>query len=1029
MHYQRGDESQTLVVGSARWFEWLPGAATFAYSGPGGTFTARQETSGSQASARYWKAYRHRNGKLYRAYLGKSAELTQARLDEIALKLASRSDEADNLPADDSSKKIIQFNPAAKQAVPTVTASPAGQEVLLTTKFFKPFLPNNLIARPRLTALLQEVGPNCKLVLISAPAGFGKTTLVVEWLAATGQEAAWLSLDPADSEPARFWKYLGAGLAALQPDLFQDDHVFVSSSLIFGFEQALTHLINKLAQLPRPVTLVLDDYHMIESETIQQQIAFLLERLPRQLRLVITSRVDPPWNLLPRMLVRGEMVEVRAADLRFTAQEAARFLSQALNVTLSVEDIEELERRTEGWIAALQLASLAFKGRLNTPAARPAELINAFKGSHHLVLNYLTEEVLKQQSPDLQQFLLQTSILDRLSAPLVEELTDCADGQALLERLEQANLFLVSLDQEKTWYRYHPLFKEYLFQRLQKSMPDQLARLNHLAAQWLEEAGLLDEAIGHALAEPDYEFAANLIEREGSLALMRGEIETLQNWLKALPGDMVQGQPGLYLLQAWLFTIKGQVGPAVRLIEAYPALFSEEVNRDTATEINAIRAVNALQQADFEQLGALAQLDFSGGGRAWEGLGLLMQGFNLETQGEVAKSLVYYRQAVQLSTKKGQLLVTLIANCQMADQLLEKGQLREAARSYKLALELIRPSKQASLSFFWRCLPLMGLGQVCYEWNKLDEARQYLEEAVQLFQEFDNDLLLTVICLLLIPVKFAQGDVQGAMETLRLAVQKGMSLQSPIFVNYAGVIKARFWLRQGMMDKLAEWAHNFEAERNMKYDVPPSLADKIRGTQEIIYARYLLVTGQPQAALKVLEPLLDAFEMVGRNSLGLETLEIQAQAYYALNDRPTALALLKKALTLGEPEGYFRVFLDDTPALNPLLKELARLPANELGCSPAYLQRLLDAANIEPVEQPVVSLKSSEPQVELAEPLTGRELAVLRLLNSPLSTPEIGRELVVAASTVRSHVKNIYAKLGVQNRQQAVELARKLGLL
>src|SRR5919112_2435741 len=557
LHVIEATREPEIAVGSPSWVAWLRESSTrsFSFSGPPGTFTARKErrVHGDE----YWTAYRKRGGRLRKAYLGKAEKLTLERLNEAASVL----DTSDEDATVSSMPKVAAGEAEGVSSDEALTGGPAASDdharehpplsisgdPLLLTKLSTPLPRPSLVSRPRLSGRLRE-GLGCRLTLLSAPAGFGKTTLLSTWLAASvgqGRSVAWLSLDASDNDPARFWRYFIAAVDRICPGVGGAALVLLRSPQAPPIEAVLATMLNELADLESDAVLVLDDYHLIESQAIHEALAFLIEHLPARMHLVISARADPPLPLA-RLRVRGQMAEVRAADLRFAPEEAVEFLNGAMGLELSAQDIAELETRTEGWIAGLQMAALAMRERADVSG-----FIEAFTGSHRYVLDYLVEEVLNRQPEGVRSFLLETSVLDQLTGGLCDALTGRSDGQSMLETLERENLFVVALDDVRRWYRYHHLFADALRARLAARHAERAAELHAAASRWLAENGLLADAVRHAIASGDHERTADLVELTVADLRRRRQDRTLRDWLAALPDDVVRRRPLLALSLGW----------------------------------------------------------------------------------------------------------------------------------------------------------------------------------------------------------------------------------------------------------------------------------------------------------------------------------------------------------------------------------------------------------------------------------------------------------------------------------------------
>src|SRR3989440_718553 len=620
--YQQDEHEQVLAVETPAWFAWLATASTFAFTSDNGTFTARKERAGNQRGGWYWKAYRTQHGKHSSLYLGKAEALTLERLNAVAQALTHTSNR-------DAGGEASGERPSPpKEEVERHVMTTRHGDPLLATKLHVPRPPLQLVRRPHLVERLQQAVER-PLTLIAAPAGFGKTTLLSTWLEHASLPAAWISLEHDDDDLTRFWSYVFTALSRVYPGGGTSSLALLQASTLSPLppiETALSVWINELATLPHEIALVLDDYHLITAQPIHRAVTYLLDHLPPQLHLIIVTRADPPLSLA-RLRARGHLTEIRAADLRFTAEETAAFLTRALGLELSAQDIATLEARTEGWIAGLQLAALSMQGRKDIPG-----FLEAITGSHRYIIDYLVEEVLARQPEPVQTFLLQTAILERLQGSLCEAVMGVmrepggeASGQAMLEQLEQANLFLVPLDDERLWYRYHQLFAEALRHRLQRKHPALVPELHKRASAWYEQQGLTRDAVHHALAATDFVQAAHLIEQAFNSLLRRGEIATLQRWAAALPDELVRSNIELSVLQGWLLFVSGKNDAAELHLQNIEHTFGINPVPDEHSEqqtipsgagsstairgrIAALRAAIALTQGDLPRTITLSHL-------------------------------------------------------------------------------------------------------------------------------------------------------------------------------------------------------------------------------------------------------------------------------------------------------------------------------------------------------------------------------------------------------------------------------------
>jgi LuxR family maltose regulon positive regulatory protein len=903
---------------------------------------------------------------------------------------------------------------------------------LLDTKLYIPRLRRGLVARPRLSERLGR-GVESKLTLISAPPGFGKTTLLAEWLAAAPareQSVAWLSLDQADNQPASFWTYLIAALQTVAPAVGADALSLLQGSQPPPIETVLATLLNELSGVPNDIVLVLDDYHEVDTHDIQGGMAFLLEHLPPRVHLVITTRADPALPLA-RLRARGELVEIRAADLRFTPDEAAAYLNEAMGLDLAARDVAALEGRTEGWIAALQLAALSIQGRDDV-----AGFIAGFAGDDRYIVDYLVEEVLRRQPEHVRNFLLQTSILDRLSGPLCDAVLGQDGGKAMLEMLDRANLFLVPLDDRRRWYRYHLLFGDVLRAHLADEQPDVMPVLQHRASLWFEQHGDAPEAVRHALAAADYPRAADLIERASPALRSSRQEALLLAWLKAVPDDVIAFRPVLSVDYAGALLALGQLeGAETRLQDAERWLDTTADGRARPrAELEGRIVVDA---EDFRRLPsaiatyraaqALAIGDVAGTIRhAERGLELAGPDDPL-TRGSAAGLLALadwstgdlvgaHRSWTECDAnlqKAGHIADVTGPAMAMADIRVTQGRLRDALRTYERGLRLLaesgRPVLRGAADMH------VGMSVLLIEHDDLDGARRQLESSRDLGEHLGLAQNPYRWHAAMARVRIAEGDLGGALaevdEADRLYVGDYFPNVRPI-----AALRARLLIAGGRSAEAGAWAR----ERDVSADDDLTY---LREYEHITLARVLLgrahqdrdvdLMGQ---ATQLLERLLHAALDGGRAGSAIEILMLQALALQAGGDVRAALVPLERALALAEPEGYVRMFVDEDAPLAALLRAAAKR-----GVAPTYVRALQSAFRPGEDRRPI--------DQALIEPLSERELDVLRLLSTDLDGPEIASELVVSLHTVRSHTKSIYAKLGVNNRRAAVSRATELDLL
>jgi LuxR family transcriptional regulator, maltose regulon positive regulatory protein len=880
---------------------------------------------------------------------------------------------------------------------------------ILATKLYVPPPRPRAVLRLRLTGHLNG-GLNGKLTLVSAPAGFGKTTLLGEWVAGCERPAAWLSMDEGDNDPTRFLAYFVAALQTIAPDIGEGVLGVLGSPQPPPIESILTALLNEIDTVPDDFVLVLDDYHVIDGSAVEEALSFVLEHLPPGMHLVIATREDPQLHLA-RLRARGQLSEVRADDLRFTPDEAAEFLNEAMGLSLSKEDIAALETRTEGWIAGLQLAALSMRG-----LADATSFIKSFTGTHHFVLDYLVEEVLGQQSESVQTFLLRTSILERLCGPLCDAVVSdpSASGQETLEYLERANLFLVPLDDERRWYRYHHLFAELLRQRLHQSaassMGDEVrdvAELHIRASQWYEDNGWEIEAFQHAASANDVERAARLVEGEGMPLIFRGAVAPVLTWLESLPTTELDARPSLWVMYASsLLFVSQTTGVEEKLQAAESALQGaapDDKSRDLIGHIAAIRATLAVIQQDVETIIAQSR-------RALEHLhpdNLPVRtattwtlGNAYQLRGDRAAASQAYSEAIAISEAIGHSIITIMATTGLGNVQEAENQLHLAAQTYRRVLQLAGDPPLPVA-----CEAHLGLGRISYEWDDLDAAQMHGQQGVQLARQIENTDRFVACEVFLARLNLAQGDVAGAASIL---AEAGQSVRQHNFVHrMPDVAGARVLtlLRQGNLEAAAELAQ--------AHQLP------------ISQARVNLARGDPSTALAVLEPLRRQADAQGWADERLKVRVLQAVAHHAHGENNKAVHLLGDALALAEPGGFIRTFVDEGVSMARLLSEAAAH-----GVMPDYAARLLVVLEAEAQMSEDRSYLPSAPTAQsLTEPLSQRELEVLQLIAQGLSNREISERLFLALITVKGHNRNIFRKLRVRRRTEAVARAREFGLL
>jgi LuxR family maltose regulon positive regulatory protein len=881
----------------------------------------------------------------------------------------------------------------------------AGPPVLLKTKLHPPRRRRTLVARPR----LRDLGARANhpaLTLVSAPAGFGKTTLVADWLGAE-RTTAWLSLDPPDDEAERFWTYVLAALATVTTDVSSD-----TAALLQGrpppLETFVASLINDLETASQDIVLVLDDYHVINAPEIHRSVAFLLEHMPPQVSLVIATRADPPLPLAS-LRAEGNLLEVRAADLRFTADEAGAYLNGAMDLALTAADVDVLGARTEGWIAALQLAALSMQGRRD-----PTSFIHEFAGDDRFILDYLADEVLDRQPERIRNFLLETSLLTRLTGPLCAALTGQDDAKATLEELDRSNLFLVPLDDRRTWYRYHHLFGDVVRARLLDGSPDRVAELHRRASDWYADNGDPHEAIVHALAGQNPERAAELIELAAP-AMQRARQETqLRSWLEALPADLYRDRPVLAMALVGARMATGDttsLDPLLEIIDSWldsserPIVFDAVAHRRLPAMASVHRAGLALVAGDSdgtirhaERVRQLAGVD----DHLQRGAAAALIGLAHWSQGDLEVARTCYIESVALFEAGDYLPDVMGCALALADIQLTQGRLRDAQRTFESARRHAgdHPGLRGAADMY------VGLSLVAVERNDVDTATEHLRSSAELGEHMGLPQHPYRWRVARARLHEAQGDLDRALELLTEAESRYNTDYLPD-VRPVSALKARTEVKLGDLDAGVRWAnaHALSADDAVSY---------VREFEHITLASVLLARGTATAreqATGLLRRLLTAAEDGQRHGSTIEILVLLAVARQAAGDHAGAADSLSRALTRAEPEGYVRTILDAFPPVTHVLHTLAS--------TGGYAAQIAGSA-----------ATPTRPRVGTSAPdeLSDRELDVLRLLRTDLSGPDVARQLHVSLNTLRTHTKHIYTKLAVTNRREALTRAAELGL-
>ncbi len=879
-------------------------------------------------------------------------------------------------------------------------------EPLLLTKLYIPPPRSKSVLRPHLVERLNE-GLERKLTLISAPAGFGKTTLASEWIASCGRQVAWLSLDEGDNDPARFITYLIRALQTIKANIGDDLLATLQSPQPLQIETILTILLNEISAIHGQFLLALDDYHSIDSQPVDHSLAFIIEHQPPQMHLLIATREDPDLPLA-RLRARGQCTELRAADLRFSSAEAAEFLNRVMGLNLSERDIDALGTRTEGWIAGLQLAALSMQRYKDT-----AGFIQSFTGSHRFVMDYLLEEVLHQQTENIQAFLLRTSVLDRMCGSLCDAVLPdpSIPGQETLEYLERANLFIVPLDNERHWYRYHHLLYDLLRKRLGQSLtPGEIAELHIRASEWYENNDLMLEAFRHAAAANDIDRAERLMESREMPIHVRGAATMILSWLESLPKSLLDARPALWWGQAAMLLVMGQINCVEEKLQALEATLTskclqgaapDDATRDLIGKIAAARANVAQAQVQIETIFVQAQraleylhpTNLADRSMATRSLGLAYY-----LKGDTVEAGRLYSEALSLAQAAGDDIDATLASIRLGQIQEEKSQLRLAAETYQRVVQLVDDYSPHNSSVVY-----LGLARVYYEWNDLNAAEQYGEKSFRLAQQYDQVIDRLILSeMFMARLKLARGDASSAATILSHVEQTARQKEYTFRESYVAYDQAFVLLRQGNLDA--------------------ALQLTLQNNLPAMQARVLIALENPAEALSVLKPLRLEVEAMGwpNSQFGVKTL--QSIALYANGEKEKALDLLGELLSRAEPEGYVRLFVDEGTLMDQLLREAA-----SRGVMPGYVGKLLSVFEDEKrIREGKTALSPTQP---LVDPLSQREMEILKLISQGLSNGAIGERLFLALDTVKGHNRRIFEKLQVQNRTEAVARSRELGLL
>jgi LuxR family transcriptional regulator, maltose regulon positive regulatory protein len=894
-------------------------------------------------------------------------------------------------------------------------------KAFIATKTYLPTAPATLVERPRLVDRLNEALTNYhKLILISAPAGSGKSTLLVDWAAQVKHTLVWLTLDPLDNDPLRFWSYVILAIQNKRPGFASDLLGMLASPQDRLWEEILPELINRLAAAPERLILIVDDYHEIGNPDIQAQVADLCEHAPAQFCLVLATRSDPPMPL-HRWRARCQLTELRSSDLRFSNLETTLFLNERMGLALPADQVSTLEGRTEGWAVGLQLAALSLQAK-SDPLDRQGFVQN-FSANHYYVLEYLTQEIVEQQSSEVQEFLLRTCLLERLCEPLCDRMVGRPGGGDLLQKLFRANLFLTPLDDEHTWFRYHPLFADLLRIRLGNLQPENAAPLHMLAAKWYAENGWIDASLGHALAAKDYRFAADLVNSSWRKAMHEGRLRESLRWIQALPEDVLASSPLLSAAYAWNLYLLGQNDAAEPHIANTTRMLDELANHTQIPQedpeyttlpgqLAALKAMIASRRLDFHTAAEQAQAAIHltppdaalSLGPAWLALA------NAQRElGQFEDAILSYRQSMPLMWASRNWMGWAVSVYFQGRTLQVQGRLSEALALFQEAEEVISSENQEIPTAY--ALIQIGLGEIWYEWNELEKSSAALATARERDRKSGYVDMLRFGGILEGRLLYARGDCAAAVQALKDALTRIQRTSAP---NAEAEVQAwllRFQAEAGNQTERESWMAPLNVKTAWGYT---------RGIQALNLAHSHLTAGEFRQALMLAEQLASASEKMNSTGWMVDAGAIRAAALWQMGEKDNAITCLSGTLRLAQGQGFIRVFAGAGEPLIPVLSGCRKAIHLDEGLK-AYILQMSNAIRKQPPERAKV--------FRLAFPLTNRELAVLRLMAEGLSNPEIAKRLYVSPGTVKTHVSHIYDKLEAQSRTEAVVKAKDLEII
>ena len=916
---------------------------------------------------------------------------------------------------------------------------------LLNTKLYIPTSRSGLVRRSRLNdRLTHGVLDSHLLILVSAPAGFGKTTLVSDWIGTVKIPAGWLTLDSSDNEPYRFMTYLIASLQGVNPAIGKDLTQMLSGPEISSINSVLMELINQLAAEDDQFILVLDDYQTIDEPAIHEIVEYLIEHNPSQMHLVLITR-DEPSLPVARLRGRGQLTELRLADLRFTNEEVSDFFNEVMGIKLSPDEIGELTYRTEGWIAGLLMSALVLKDESvsDYKGKSRQEIIQSITESDRYILEYLLEEVFQRQPESIKKFLLFSSILDRMNGSLCDYLlgntnsgesdlkylsemfspTGYQNSQEIIEYLEQANLFVIPLDRHKEWYRYHRLFADLLRGRLMRDIPAAKAALNRRASVWFDEYGYTDSAINHALEAEDFKRAAKLIEKVAVNILSRGEMTILLKWLNALPDEVMDDRPILYVYHSWVMFVRGQ--PVEEIEARLEQAQSSDLEGVISGELLMLRATLASVKGDINEsveFSNQALVDLPPDSRFFRGVTVRNLAAAYEDAGDLSAAINTFNQSVNADLRFGNIVGAVVGLTRLAGLRKIQGKLTEAKRLYEKALGISGAEDGSMLPVAGRAM--IGLGDLYREWNDLEQSERRIKDGVELVERWSNSWAIEGYSQLAL-VKQSSGDPDGALRTLSKAEELAISYDASEMDDLGvKLTELRLFIMQGDVDSVDFWFNEQGLLKEIdNIPVPYSLYE----IEHFLYAEILIAKREFGKSNQIIEELKLSAEKLGRNGSLIKILLLKALVSEGLNDRATAVQAVQRAIGLAEPENYQRTFIDEGYALAQLLYGVI-----SQGMNNEYARRLLlefDLSKQDESKQRGVDHPAFQEQSGMIEPLSERELDVLKLIARGLPNREISQQLFISLRTVKWHTGNIYQKLNVRNRTQAVNRARNLGII